>query len=242
MTRSSRRGFTLVELLVVIGIIALLISILMPALSAAKEQANNTKCAANLRTIGQTMLMYAADNKDMIPADYHYDQQYKDGHIFWAESFGKMLNKRLPDVPNHSVSRDATLADYFRTKYRINVYFCPSYPNESDPLNYIINGWLVDLTASGNSTAQSMTKVKRRGRSSDIIYMTEVNSKLWTKNQNFDHFDINNINHLPTGSDRRMCDVEEKRHRTNLNALYLDGHVTNKSSKAFTQDDFAPKK
>jgi prepilin-type N-terminal cleavage/methylation domain-containing protein/prepilin-type processing-associated H-X9-DG protein len=67
MKTRERRGFTLVELLVVIGIIALLISMLLPALNKAREQAKRAACLSNLRTIGQIMLIYAGENKDQIP-------------------------------------------------------------------------------------------------------------------------------------------------------------------------------
>jgi prepilin-type processing-associated H-X9-DG protein/prepilin-type N-terminal cleavage/methylation domain-containing protein len=57
-TPARRRAFTLVELLVVVGIISVLIAVLMPALSRAREHANRVKCAANLRTMGQALALY----------------------------------------------------------------------------------------------------------------------------------------------------------------------------------------
>src|SRR5947207_2626834 len=63
MRKPRTRAFTLVELLVVIGIIAILIAILMPALSRAKDQANGVKCSANMRTLMLASLMFAQDHK-----------------------------------------------------------------------------------------------------------------------------------------------------------------------------------
>src|SRR5688500_15477885 len=65
-------GFTLVELLVVIGIISVLISILLPALNKARESAKRIACASNIRQLGMAVQLYASAHKgDLPPSSYH---------------------------------------------------------------------------------------------------------------------------------------------------------------------------
>jgi prepilin-type N-terminal cleavage/methylation domain-containing protein/prepilin-type processing-associated H-X9-DG protein len=83
----DRTGFTLVELLVVIGIISVLIAILLPALNKAREQAKKVQCLSNMRQIGMSMAMYANDNKGFLP----YPEAPVAGPGMYLASWAKQL-------------------------------------------------------------------------------------------------------------------------------------------------------
>jgi len=88
--KSKRKAFTLVELLVVISIIALLLSILMPALSKVREQARTVMCQSRMGQWGQFVFLYAHDNGDSIP----YVEGMNPDRYLWTDLLGHYISEQ----------------------------------------------------------------------------------------------------------------------------------------------------
>ncbi len=222
MRTQNRKAFTLVELLVVIGIIALLIAMLMPALNKARVSAMTVACASNMRQIGMMFANYAADHGYLPPLNsqdlYNPDAINKDamgmphmlgpymGHPEWWEiSFRSGFMRPYPMPKNVFVA---------------SVFVCPVFRIESSFLpeayksGYSESTYLVPPYGFGGGDDYVWAKPRRPGtikNPAQRIHVGETNGTAW---------------HLSNPNSDFNSSLNTDRHKKGCNFLFADGHVT----------------
>ena len=247
--RPARNGFTLVELLVVIGIIAVLIAILLPALTGARRSANTVKCLSNLRQIGIAFQMYSQNNKGVWPVAVHE----KDSHMplpderRWYHFVGEyVVNRELEKLTDVENLRDNTviwgcpewrgLDDYdpgdfaskVRTGYGMNYYPLFFEDGSTKNLAYITGTW-------GRYIKQSRwTKPSERALLADsVTHVISTPGAISSNSMWFPYdpvvwgtFYIDGARHAKRGTPKR-----QSYDTPGLNMLFCDGHAAQVSVK-----------
>ena|SRR5688572_5186722 len=183
--RKQKSGFTLVELLVVIGIIAILIAILLPALQRARESARQVQCLSNLKQVATAMFMYTNDNKGWFPNIAVFGGPgatvlgygnlttppppgYDPDWIGWPEDWIVWRGKK----PGDRVV--GAIAKYLGNPQSGQILICPSdnYDSRRDfnpaegpyPYSYVMNGYMSFGTNSNPHVPATLTAPKNNLR------------------------------------------------------------------------------
>ena len=188
LPRRQKAAFTLVELLVVIGIIALLISILLPTLSSARQAASSTQCLSNLRQVAVYMNMYANESKGFLPANnpgsirlfsavVHdvFDQRYAKGaggKVFYCPTL-EPISRYLFNAPSFDPQATNWSAEQqWKTPACAGAYvlgyFYLGNPTLGDPSLY----W-VDVNQNGTVRDEYVVKFSEKG-AANVAIMTDV--------------------------------------------------------------------
>ena len=241
--RTSRSAFTLVELLVVIGIIALLVGILLPALNKARGSANMLKCASNLRQIGIAMQLYSHQYQGRLPATYMYPQTYTAGPVsgsglavYWWQRL--MIDKLLPGIndPNTSVavcpSQEVPFQPFtnpgedklFRSSYGIN-----NFMSIHDGASWAATPNVVD----GKDDISPVSFGVRLAEWPKVNHGKDSSDKVLAGDLGYGYMlDPWEPNTTPITNPPTWHEIDWRRHAAHnaklgrCNILFLDGHVT----------------
>jgi prepilin-type N-terminal cleavage/methylation domain-containing protein/prepilin-type processing-associated H-X9-DG protein len=225
ITTRPCRAFTLVELLVVIGIIALLIGILLPALNAARRQANQAKCASNLKTLAQMDNMYATESKGWVP---------RNGVANLLETWPYILAASTTKIKITDVAG-------FQN---VGWLQCPEFPNVAQGVDFVTNAFNPDNP--GTDTVYFI-KINRIKRPAQVVAFAEAHAQLptnttephdvWRENH-LPRLNSGSINTAPPSGQTGCRLLNDQRHRGQINLAYYDGHVGSKPFTEVGQVDF----
>lgn len=211
------RGFTIVELLVVIGILALLMAILLPVVRRARESGRRAVCMSNLRQVGLAMLLYVDENKGYLPRSAPYSNETNDDWLWWEPD-------RRDNIGAHGLGVHLNLSN---TPQGLAAVRCPSDDWNARvraagkygtyPFSYVMSSWMSRLAVS------------KVGNAAGKVVFYEEDERTIDDGHGTPEVAAINMLSIRHDADRQQPDVESTALTLNGdrrgNATFLDGHA-----------------